>query len=181
MNLRFDRLYLLMIALLMQPNSSWAQIIYEPAASGTSIPTLSVSMLIFLVALLSVATKWFGFKRGSGAGKTIGMLVVCAIASGALSIKLIPDVYADYSSKGQGGTTLGFIDSSTGGSVPINEDSLNIFENTSGTPQRIVDVIVSTCPNTNSGLIDGVVQCSKNSVVSTGEDGLCYTDCRPPI
>lgn len=177
MNCKIDRLSII-VAFISLPNISWAQIIYVPAASSISIPTLSASMLIFLVALLLMAVKWFGFKRDSGTGNTIGMLVICAIASGALSIKLISDVYAD---GGTGGTTLGFIDSPTGGSVPIDEDALNIFENTSGTDQLLVDIILNTCPNTDSGLIDGVRQCLKNSVVSTDEDGLCYTDCRPLV
>ncbi len=173
MNIRFVTL----IALLILPNSSWAQLIYSPAGSN-SIPTLSASMLIFLVALLLIAVKWFGFKRGSNSGRMIGMLVVCAVASGALSIKLISDVYAD---GGPGGTVVGFIDSPTGGSVPIDESVLNIFENTSGSAQRILDIIVTTCPDSNFGLIDGAPRCSKGSVVSTGENGLCYTDCRPLI
>ena len=133
-------------------------------------------MLVFLGAMLLVATKWFGFKRGSTAGKTLGMLVVCAVASGAFSLKLISDVYAD---GGPGGTTLGFLDSASGGSVPIDEDALNIFENTSGTVQRIVAINLTSCPNYDAGTIDGVSRCTQNAVISTGENGLCYTDCRP--
>ena len=161
--------------LLLLPNLSWAQILYAPAEPGAAVPTLSATMLVFLVTLIMAATRIFGVKRGSG-GKLLGMLLVCAVASGALSVKLVSDVYADGNG---GGTSIGFLDSPVGGSVPIDEDELNIFENTSGVPQEIIDVIVNSCPNTDSGLIDGVSRCDIGSVVSTGEDGLCYTDCRP--
>tara|TARA_R110000823_G_scaffold47903_19_gene122027 strand:- start:20585 stop:21136 length:552 start_codon:yes stop_codon:yes gene_type:complete len=165
------------------PLTSWAQtgqIIYQPSAAAippTAVPTLTTTALLLLVILIILAARWAGFGRNRLMSLFAGMLGVCALASGGLSMKLVSDAWAD----GGGGTNFAFFSSASGGSTPVNDNVLNIFENTSGVNQRIVSIILGACPNVNNGSIDGVERCEANGIVTTGEDGLCYTDCRDAL
>ena len=164
------------LALMALPNISWAQIVYQPAnLSPAAIPTLTTATLLMSIILLLVAAKWMGFDRKKNLGKIVGVLGVCAIASGTWSVKLVSDAYAD-----GGGVNFGFLSSPEGGMVPISNGVLNIFENRSGVSQQLISITLGACPDTDRGTIDGVVKCAENAVISTGEDGLCYTDCTPP-
>lgn len=159
------------LALLMLPNFAWAQIVYQPAAAGTAIPTLTTTALLLVIVLLVAVAKFAGFNHG----KIVSVLALCAVASGAIGVKIVSDAYADVG----GGTNFGFFSSANGGSAPISDGVLNIFENTSGTNQRIISINPGACPDRANGLVDGVEQCLANKVITTGQDGLCYTDCRP--
>ena len=125
------------------PLTSWAQtgqIIYQPSAAAippTAVPTLTTTALLLLVILIILAARWAGFGRNRLMSLFAGMLGVCALASGGLSMKLVSDAWAD----GGGGTNFAFFSSASGGSTPVNDNVLNIFENTSGVNQRIVSII----------------------------------------
>jgi len=139
-----------------------------------AIPTLSTTAFLLAIVLLIVAAKWAGLNRAKF-GNIVGVLAVCIVASGAFTIKLISDSYGG----GGGGANYDYLSSADGGSVPIANGVLNIFENTSGRDQRIVSITLDECPDNAKGVIEGVSQCVVNAVVSTGENGLCYTDCTP--
>lgn len=160
---------------LLLPSVASAQIVYAPGGPGQAVPTLTTTTLLLSIVLLFIAAKFAGFDRAK-VSKTAGVLAVCAVASGAFSIKLISDVYAD-----GGGTSFSFFDSPTGGSVPINNGVLNIFENTAGAELLLVSITLGACPDSDNGSIEGIEQCEEGDIVSTGEDGLCYTDCRIPV
>jgi|GEM_PF-2253256 len=155
-----------------------AQIFYEPLVSNSvSVPTLSGAMLLLMSALLVLVAKRISKKKGAGINMAIAALGVSAIVSGTVGVLNLSDVYAD---GGQGGTVVGLIDSPTGGSVPIDSIAFNIFENTSGYFQRIVQVNVpGGCSNDNRGLVNGVPRCEQNITVSNGTNGMCYVECRP--
>ncbi|TGD72642.1 midcut-by-XrtH protein [Mangrovimicrobium sediminis] len=163
------------LTLSLVANPAAAQIIYSPT-SVDAVPTLSGYALL-LLALLMVVVAWRRFAR-HGAGGAALVLVVAAGASGIGGAQLVSDAVAG----GGGGNILSFIDSPTGGSVPITDGSLNIFENTSGVPQDIDDVIPpESCPNIDFGPLDGAPQCVPGATVSTGANGMCYVDCRIPV
>lgn len=170
------------LAYLAAPNIAWSQIVYAPVpvaseeSVAVAVPTMTTAALLLMVVLLLAVAKWKGFDRKGALGKVVGVLAVCAIASGMVSVKMVSDAYAD--GGGGGGTNFGSLDSASGGSVPIVDNVLNIFENNTGVDQRIESITLGTCPDEDLGLIDGVARCEVDAVIATSEDGLCYTDCR---
>ncbi|MEO0438559.1 MAG: midcut-by-XrtH protein [Pseudomonadota bacterium] len=156
---------------------SSAQLFYSPAPSAEAIPTMSAMALgLLCMALLFAAVKKGKFSKS---GVTMS-LFAGAVLSGLLSVQVFEEARADGGSFTKGGlAVIGLIDSPVGGSVPITTDRLNVFENTSGVPQGIDEIVLpASCPNRNSGSIDGVTQCFVGTTVPTGASGMCYTDCR---
>ena len=161
---------------LTAPGIASAQIVYSPASN--QVPVMgSYALLALCVLLLGVALAHGALRQG----RINGLFLLClwgALISGGSGVQLLNSARAD-GGNGGGGAVLGFIDSPSGGSVPISTGSLNIFENTSGLAQRIDGITLpGGCTNPNSGLIDGARQCRVGATISTGGSGLCYTDCR---
>lgn len=164
--------YACTLGLLAAPAS--AQIVYSPAAS--SVPTLGTYALLILSVLMVVIALRAGFIRGNRVNTAALLCLSGAIASGFSGVKLLEQAHAD---GGDSGGVLGFLDSPTGGSVPITSGALNFFENSSGTRVRLDSIgLPLGCSNPNSGSIDGAGQCTVGQTVSTGSNGICYTDCR---
>ncbi len=145
-----------------------------------AVPTLSGTMLILLSLLLvAVAFRIGKNKNNSGTPMMlVGGLVLGAVLSVTGGVKLISEVNAD-----SGGFAPIPLSNPSGAEVGMFSGQLNIFENTSGVPQQIVNIILNGtgfafCPNNDSGIIDGVSRCAINSVVPTSMAGLCYIDCR---
>ncbi|MEM9397912.1 MAG: midcut-by-XrtH protein [Pseudomonadota bacterium] len=161
--------------LFVQPIS--AQLFYSPAPSAEPVPTLGTIAL----GLLCVGLLFAAMKKGKLGNRGASMsLLAGAVLSGILSVQVFEEARADGGSFTKGGLAIiRLIDSPVGGSVPITNDRLNVFENTSGVPQGIDEIVLpSSCPNRSSGAIDGVNQCFVGSTVPTGVSGMCYTDCR---
>ncbi|TXS89348.1 midcut-by-XrtH protein [Parahaliea aestuarii] len=174
-----NRIRLVLLAGLLAPGFAWSQIVYAPVAASpaspaVAVPTMTTAALLLMIVLLLVAAKRMGFDRRGALGKIVGVLAVCAVASGTVSVKMVSDAYAG----GGGGTNFGSFDAAGGGSVPLNNNVLNVFENKTGVDQRIESITLGSCPNPDKGLIDGVSRCEVDDVISTDENGLCYTDCR---
>ncbi|MFK7829639.1 MAG: midcut-by-XrtH protein [Congregibacter sp.] len=163
---------------LLAHNAS-AQLVYAPAGA-TAVPTMGAYALIALSILLAVMAFVKGKFSAQGVNSLFALCVVGALISGTSGMSLMNQAFAD----GNGGDSgsVKFIDSPTGGSVPITGDVLNIFENTSGVTQRIeaLGLPSETCDDLDSGLIDGAPQCGVGDTVSSDSNGMCYVDCRVP-
>lgn len=160
--------------LMALPQTAAAQIVYSPSAAN-GVPTLgNLALLALCIGLGALAM--LNVKKNNGALSSFMLLcLVGSIASGTAGLRFISEARAG----GGAGALTGFIDSPSGGSVPISGGALNIFENTSGVRQRIDDVILpGGCSNPNSGLIDGAPQCRAGGFVATDVNGMCYADCR---
>lgn len=162
---------------LIAPGIASAQIFYSP--TSIAVPVMgSYALLALCVVLLAIALRSGALRQGG----VNGFFLLClagALLSGGSGVRLLQHAHADGGNGGGGGAVLGFIDSPVGGSVPISTGALNIFENTSGVPQRIDDVVLpGGCTNPDSGAIDGAPRCDAGDRVPTGTGGMCYTDCR---
>lgn len=164
-------------AALAVPGVASAQIFYSP--TSLAVPVMgSYALLALCILLLGIALRNGAIRQG-GVNGLFSLCLAGALLSGGSGIRLLQHAHADGGNGGGGGAVLGFIDSPAGGSVPISTGALNVFENTSGVPQRIDDVVLpGGCTNPDSGAIDGAPRCNVGDRVPTGSGGMCYTDCR---
>lgn len=160
----------------LSSTSASAQLFYAPSGSATAIPTMGSYALILLSVLLAATALFKGKFKKQGVNSFVALCMLGTLISGVGGVSMINQANADGDDGDSG--TLGLIDSPTGGSVLITNGVLNIFENTSGVPQRIEDIIADAACSTVGGPIDGAPQCEVGDTVSTGSSGMCYVDCR---
>ena len=140
----------------------------ESGGGAQSIPTLGTTMAILLAMMVALAAL-VTLKRRAGTLSAVGALLAAGALLGTLGMPLVDRAV------GAGMTYL--ITQSGGQTLPILQNDISIYENTSGVPVTVLSVNLPALPACGpaSVAINDPFECGVGNTIADGDT--CQVDC----